>query len=151
MSNLIDLPGDMRDTALALDRDIREVMLDVDARRSSLADATARGWDVFVKAWEHFTEQDQGAGYGWLYGSGFADWWSAGAVSIDAISGYRSQLIAWRSKIAAGVGALSSPEPEKPPPPNDPLGLSKIGAALPWIVGGIVLIIALPLIVRSAK
>jgi hypothetical protein len=147
VSTLLDLPGDMRAAASQLDRDIRETMLDVDARREQLSRETAGGWDAFVQEWAHFTEQDQGAGQGWLYGSGTVNWWGASSVSMDAINAHRAQLIKWRSRIASDTGAaLSSPDVEKPAPPTDPLMLGKLSSLLPWALGAVAFVYVLPLL-----
>ena len=155
MATLVQLPGDMRDAATALDRDVRATMADVDARRDQLSAGTAQGWDLFVQEWAHFTEQDQGPGLGWLYGNGVGAWWEAGSVSMDAINSHRAQLIKWRELIARDTGGLSTPDVEKPPPPTDPLGLNAIGHAIPWVVGGLVVIVGAyflaPLALRAFK
>jgi hypothetical protein len=134
MSTLVDLPGDMRDAASALDRDIRETMNEVEGRRSVL------------------TGQDAGTGQGWLYGTGLGNWWSAGSVSMDAINARRAQLLAWRSQLVNLTGqALDTPTPEKPAPPTDPLGLGKLSAMLPWVVAAVVLVLLAPSIVGGIK
>ena len=149
-ANLIDFPGDMRDAATQVDQQIRAVMIDVASKRASIPYDLAAAWDSFVNEWEHFTEQDQGPGQGWLYGSGVANWWSAGAVSMDAINQRAQTLIDWRNRLR-GYFTLSSPEPQPPPGPTDPLGLSKISKAIPWIVAGIAAIYILPAVVKQLE
>jgi|RifCSP19_2_1023855.scaffolds.fasta_scaffold10816_6 hypothetical protein len=148
-ATLLDLPGDMRDRAAIVDQQIRALMIDVDANWQSIPNDVREAWYSFVTEWTHFTGQDEGAGEGWLYGEGVGNWWSAGSVSMDAINQRAQEIIDWRRKISGFIGALSSPEPTPPPPPTDPLGLSKIGAMLPWIIGGIVAIYVLPVLFKK--
>lgn len=148
-TTLIDLPGDMVARASEVDQQIRQVMADVDANRAALPSSTGDSWDLFVKEWEHFTQQDQGPGRGWLYGTGIGDWWTAAGVSMDSINQRAQALIDWRTRLTQYIGALSSPAPAPPPPPTDPFGLSKLGSYLPWIVGGLAIIYLGPALARS--
>lgn len=136
------LPSDMRSAALDLDQQIRATMVDVDTNRSMIPPGVAAGWDAFVNEWEHWTQQDQGSGQGWLYGAGVGNWWEAANVSMSAINGRLATLIDWRTKIRSYLGGLSSPDPAPPPPSSDPfVGILK---AIPWIVGGVAAVVVLP-------
>ena len=148
-ATLLDLPGDMRDAATQVDQGIRAVMVDVDSSRDRIPAGTASAWDSFVTEWEHFTEQDEGAGQGWLYGTGAVNWWTASAVSMDAIHQRQQELLDWRTKLTGILGGLSSPAPLAPPAPTDPLGLGTLGKAVPWIVGGILAYYLLPVILKK--
>ena len=141
------LPSDMLAAATDLDGQIRAVMADVDANRDVLDAATEQGWDSFVDSWEVFTEQDQGSGEGWLYGSGVGDWWTSAGVSMSAINGKLEELTAWRATLERSLGRLSSPAPPAATPPGyDPLGIGSIGKVLPWLAGGVLLVLLLPVI-----
>jgi hypothetical protein len=151
-ATLIDFPSDMRSAAAVVDQNIRALMLDVDHNRQSIPYDVAGGWDTFVNEWEHFTEQDEGAGEGWLYGSGLVNEWSAASISMDSIHQRQQTLIDWRTRISQYLpSGLSSPDVAKPPGPTDPLGLGKIGAMLPWVVGGVLAIYLLPPILGAIK
>lgn len=144
VAGLIDLPGDMRAAASALDQDIRATMVDVDHNRSRIPSDVASGWDSYVKEWAHFTGQDQGPGQGWLFGSGLTAWASASAVGMDGIVQRRQQLQSWRDRIKQYIGPLSAPDPKKPASdPSTPfLGVDWEKVALyggGLLVGGLVL------------
>lgn len=148
LGTVVDLPGDMRSNASALDQDIRALIRDVDAQKTTL-DASAAGhafldnWTAFVKEWEHFTEQDQGPGQGWLYGAGVGNWWSAGSVSQAEINLRRDRLKAFRDQMK-GLGAqVNAPDPQGP-------GAS-FWAYVPWLVAGVVVIALSPTLLTVAK